>query len=133
MKIQEKHKAEYDSIQEKNQSELNALLLNLESESSEKNNLQAQINKLNKDLEMYKDDNVDALMKKEIIIINLTQELESSTKNNESVTKEWSLSQEKRNYLENTVQELTEKNQILDVKLKDLNVTLLEMNENTNG
>ena len=133
MKIQEKHKAEYDSIQEKNQSELNALLLNLESESSEKNNLQAQINKLNKDLEMYKDDNVDALMKKEIIIINLTQELESSTKNNESVTKEWSLSQEKRNYLENTVQELTEKNQILDVKLKDLNVTLLEMNENTNS
>jgi chromosome segregation ATPase len=107
--------------------------LNLESESNEKNNLQAQINKLNKDLEMYKDDNVDALMKKEIIIINLTQELESSTKNNESVTKEWSLSQEKRNYLENTVQELTEKNQILDVKLKDLNATLSEMNENKNS
>jgi chromosome segregation ATPase len=133
MKIQEKHKAEYDMIQEKNQSELNALLLNLESESSEKNNLQAQINKLNKDLEMYKDDNVDALMKKEIIIINLTQELESSTKNNESVTKEWSLSQEKRNYLENTVKELTEKNQVSDVKLKDLNATLLEMNENANS
>ena len=133
MKIQEKHKEEYDIIQEKNQSEVNALLLNLESESSEKNNLQAQINKLNKDLEMYKDDNVDALMKKEMIIINLTQELESSTKNNESVTKEWSLSQEKRNYLENTAKELTEKNQILDEKLKDLNATLLEMNENKNS
>ena len=127
MKIQEQ-KIEHDIIHDKNQIELDALLLNLQSESNEKSNLQAQLIKLKNDFEMYKDDNVDVLMKKEIMIINLTQEMESSTKNNESLTKEWGLSQEKRAILEKSIVELNEKNELLDVELRDLNATLFEIN-----
>ena len=127
MKIQEQ-KIEYDIIHDKNRIELDALLLNLQSESNEKSNLQAQLMKLKNDFELYKDDNVDVLMKKEIMIINLTQDLESTTKNNESVTKEWGLSQEKRAILEKSIIELNEKNKLLDVELRDLNATLFEIN-----
>ena len=126
-KIQEQ-KIEYDIIHEKNQIELNALMMNLQSESDEKSKLQAQLTKLKNDFEMYKDDNVDVLMKKEITIINLSQDVESATKNNESLTKEWGLSQEKRLILEKSIIELNEKNELLDVELRDLNATLFEIN-----
>ena len=124
--IHENHKKELKNIMDQKEEESNKIQSDLESVKIENKNLEATLTKTSDELNFYKNENLDSMMKKEITIINQAAELEKITQKNKEILEKYDISESLRKSQKENIEELKKK--ILTIEAQ-----IIETAGNTNS